>query len=283
MPETIAISGASGHIGGRVAQILAGSGDRRLRLLGRDVSHIAALPDATAARIEFSDPATVADALEGVHTFFFVSATESADRAAQQREVVTAARSVGVQRIVYLSYVGAAPEATFTYARDHYDTEQAVRESGLAFTFLRDNQYQDIIPHLADADGVIAGPAGTGEVAAVLRADVADCAAAVLSSSEYDGDTFDVTGPRAFTLATAAAEMTQILGRPYSFVDQTVEQAYASRAKYHAPQWEVDGWVSTYTAIARGDLEHATDTVLKLTGHPATDFREFLSALAKRH
>ncbi|MGF0316057.1 SDR family oxidoreductase [Nocardia fluminea] len=280
MPETIAISGASGHIGGRVARLLAPSG-ARLRLLGRHVEHIAPIDGATTATIDFGDPATVAAALDGVGTFFFVSATESADRAAQQTAVVNAAKDAGVQRIVYLSFVGAAPDATFTFGRDHWYTEQAIRASGLAFTFLRDNQYQDIIPHFADADGVIEGPAGDGEVAAVTRADVADCAAAVLDSDAHNGKTFDLTGPRAFTLRTATADMTEVLGRPFRYVEQTVEQAYASRAKYNAPTWEVDGWVSTYTSIAQGDLAQVTDAVPHLTGHPATDFREFLATLPK--
>ncbi|MFC9660194.1 SDR family oxidoreductase [Nocardia sp. NPDC127606] len=280
MPETIAISGASGHIGGRVARLLAPS-SARLRLLGRHVEHIAPIDGATTATIDFSDPTTVAAALDGVRTFFFVSATESADRAAQQSAVVNAAKDAGVQRIVYLSFVGAAPDATFTFGRDHWYTEQAIRASGLAFTFLRDNQYQDIIPHFADADGVIEGPAGDGEVAAVTRADVADCAAAVLDSDAHNGKTFDLTGPRAFSLTTAAADMTEVLGRPFRYVEQTVDQAYASRAKYNAPKWEVDGWVSTYTAIAQGDLAQVTDAVPHLTGHPATDFRDFLATLPK--
>ncbi|MEU3011829.1 SDR family oxidoreductase [Nocardia asteroides] len=278
MPETIAISGASGQIGGRVARILAGS-DARLRLLGRHPDRLPSIAGTSAAAIDFADPASVTAALTGVRTFFFVSATESADRAAQQQAVVSAARDAGVERIVYLSFVGAAPDCTFTFGRDHWYTEQAIRRSGLDFTFLRDNQYQDIIPHFADADGVIAGPAGDGKVAAVTRSDVADCAAAVLRSTAHTGDTFDLTGPRAFTLTTAAAEMTRILGRPYRFVDQTVDEAYATRASYQAPQWEVDGWVSTYTAIAQGELAQVSDAVPALTGRQATDFTEYLATL----
>ncbi|WP_280300559.1 NAD(P)H-binding protein [Nocardia neocaledoniensis] len=278
MPDTIAISGASGHIGGRVARALAGTGVS-LRLLGRDPGRLPSLPGATTAVADFADPSTVATALRGVTTFFFVSATETADRAEQQAAVVRAAVDAGVARIVYLSFVGAAPDCTFTFGRDHWHTEQAIRASGSDFTFLRDNEYQDIIPHFADADGVIRGPAGEGKVAAVTRADVADCAAAVLASSDHSGQTFDLTGPRAFTLSDAAADMTRILGRPFRFVDETVDEAYASRASYQAPRWEVDGWVSTYTAIAQGDLETVTDAVATLTGRPATDFADYLATL----
>ncbi|GGK35129.1 SDR family oxidoreductase [Nocardia camponoti] len=278
MSETIAISGASGHIGGHVAKLLAGTGPH-LRLLSRNPDHLVVLPDSTPARVDFADPNSVADALKGVQTFFFVSATESEHRAREQEAVVAAAKSVGVQRIVYLSFVGAAPDATFTFARDHYYTEQAIRAADVDFTFLRDNQYQDVIPHLADGDGVIAGPAADGLVAAVTRTDVADCAAAVLRTTDYSGETFDVTGPRAFTLETAAFELTQFFGRPFRYENQTVDEAYATRAKYNAPKWEVDGWVSTYTAIANGEMAQATDTVTRLTGHLATSFREYLASL----
>ena len=67
------------------------------------------------------------------------------------------------QRIVYTSFLGAGPDATFTFARDHFATEQLIRESGLAYTFLRNSQYLDFVPLLVGEDGVIRGPAGDGE------------------------------------------------------------------------------------------------------------------------
>ncbi|MGW5310658.1 SDR family oxidoreductase [Nocardia thailandica] len=279
MPETIAISGASGHIGGRVARLLGG-GPQRLRLLGRDPARIRPVPGAETAAADFTDAESVRKALDGVDTFFFVSATESAHRASEQEAVTAAAKDAGVERIVYLSFVGAAPDCTFTFGRDHWYTEQAIRGSGLAFTFLRDNQYQDLLPLFAGEHGVIRGPAGTGQVAAVTRADVAAAAAAVLATRDHDGRTFELTGPRAFTLTEAAATMTEVLGRPFSYVAESVQDAYASRAAYGAPRWEVDGWVTSYTAIAQGDLAHVTDDVPALTGRPATDFRDYLTTLS---
>ncbi|WP_405166630.1 SDR family oxidoreductase [Nocardia sp. NBC_01499] len=281
MTGVTAISGASGHIGGQVARVLSGTGIST-RLLGRDPERISPLPAAVPVRIDFADPATVQAALTGVQTFLFVSATESADRAAQQIAVVETARRAGVERIVYLSFVGAAPECTFTFGRDHWYTEQAIRASGMDFTFLRDNQYQDLIPLLADTDGVIRGPAADGAVAAVTRSDVAAAAAAVLTGQGHAAMTYDLTGPRAFTLTEAAEMMTAAHGRQYTYVCESLTESYASRSKYAAPQWELDGWVSSYTAIATGELETVTDSIEQLTGHPATDFRDFLTAPPRR-
>ena len=78
---------------------------------------------------------------------------------------VRAAAEAGAERIVYLSFMGAAADATFTFARDHFRTEQAIRETGIPFTFLRDCIYADYVPLLCGEDGVIRGPAGDGRAA----------------------------------------------------------------------------------------------------------------------
>ena len=126
-------------------------------------------------------------ALQGAHTLFLVPAAEAPDRVDQHRAAVDAAAAAGVQRIVYLSFLRAAPDATFTLARDHWHTEQHVRAAGPAWTFLRMSLYLDFIPSMAGPDGVIRGPAGDGRVAAVLRDDVAAAAAPVLTSEGHDG------------------------------------------------------------------------------------------------
>ena len=156
-------------------------------------------------------------------------------------------------RIVYLSFFNAAPDATFTLARDHWATEEHIRASGVTWTFLRMNLYMDFIPGMA-VDGVIRGPAGDGRVSAILRDDVAAAAVAVLRAPR-DGETFDLTGPSAFSLAEAA----ELLGVEY--VDETDEEAFASRASYGAPDWEVAGWVSSYQAIRDGSLARVSDDV----------------------
>ena len=194
--------------------------------------------------------------------------------------VMEAAQAAGVERIVYTSFCGAAPDATFTFGRDHWHTEQRIEASGLRHTFLRDNFYLDYMPLLAGADGVIRGPAGDGRLAAVARDDVADSAAAVLldGSGAHDGRAYAMTGPAALTLAEVAAELARTTGRQVTYHEETIEEAYESRASYGAPRWEVDGWVSTYSAIAAGDVDEVTDAVERLSGHPATDLPGFLAA-----
>jgi uncharacterized protein YbjT (DUF2867 family) len=112
----------------------------------------------------------------------------------------------------------------------------------------------------------------------VLRDDVADALAAMLTEPGHDGATYELTGPEAITMAEVAGLLTRLSEREVTFEDETLEEAYASREAYGAPAWEVDGWVSTYTAIAAGEFDVVTDHVLRLTGHEPVSVAEFIEA-----
>jgi NAD(P)H dehydrogenase (quinone) len=263
--STLAITGSTGHLGGLVADALS---DLSPRLVVRDPSRVPAIPGSTVATAAYGDLGAGIAALVGVDVLFMVSASESPTRREEHRTFIEAAARAGVGHVVYTSFCGAAPEATFTLARDHHDTEEALRASGLSHTILRDNLYLDLVPHLAGADGVIRGPAGNGRVAAVARADVAAVAAEVLRSpDEHAGQTYDLTGTEAPTLAELAARAGAVLGRTLRFEDETVEDAYASRrAAYDAEDWQLDAWVSTYTAVRDGSFARLSDDVRSITG-----------------
>jgi uncharacterized protein YbjT (DUF2867 family) len=208
-----------------------------------------------------------------------VSASEDRERVKLHTTAVDAAAAAGVERVVYTSFYGAAPDCTFTFGRDHWHTEQALKASGLRCTFLRDNLYIDFAPLLAGADGVIRGPGGNGRAAVVARDDIADAAVAVLLADDparHEGRGYDMTGPEALTLAEVAGELARVAGRPVTYQEETIEEAYASRATYGAPDWEVDGWVTTYVAIANGELEAVGGDVAAVAGHPPMGLDDFL-------
>jgi uncharacterized protein YbjT (DUF2867 family) len=270
----IAVTGATGRLGGLVAALVA---DLSPRLVVRDASRAPAGFDTRVCA--YGDLSSSVSALQGVSVLFMVSASESVDRRLEHRTLVRAAAEAGVHHVVYTSFVGAAPDAAFTLGRDHFDAEQAIRGSGMAHTFLRDNFYLDVLPYFADADGVIRGPAGAGLVAAVARADVADVAAVVLRSpAQHAGATYELTGPEALTFADIAARMSESLWRPVRFLDESVEDAYAwRRAAYGAENWQLDAWVSTYTAVRDGEMAAVTDDVRRLTGHAPRSLEDVLA------
>jgi NAD(P)H dehydrogenase (quinone) len=278
MASSLGITGATGHIGGRVARLLA-DGSRPVRLLVRDLARAPQLPGTDVAVAVYGDPATV-DSLRGLDAVLMVSAHESDDRVAEHRAFVDAAVEAGVRHLVYTSFVGASDRSGFLLGRDHGATEQIIRESGLAFTFLRDNFYAEVFADFGGEERVIRGPAGEGRVAAVSRRDVAEVAAAVLREpGAHAGSTYDLTGPEALTLHEVARVLTEVTGKPHSYVDETMDEARASRASYGAPDWLVDAWISTYTAIRDGELEAVSGDVRRLLGRPATRFADAIAAL----
>lgn len=266
MTPRIAVTGSTGHVGGEVARLLSAAGYEQ-QLIVRDPARAPDLPGASIAQADYSDRERAVEALRGIDVLFMVSGAEAEDRVDQHRTFIDAAAEAGVQHVIYTSFLAAAPDATFTLGRDHWATEEHIRNSGMSYTFLRDNFYLDVLPLFAGNEGVLRGPAGDGRVAAVARTDVARTAVVVLENPHaHLGRTYDLTGPEALSLSEVAATITRVTGRETRYEEETVEEAYASRASYGVPDWQLDAWVSTYTAIASGQLERTTTTVQDLTG-----------------
>ncbi|MDS1269482.1 SDR family oxidoreductase [Lipingzhangella sp. LS1_29] len=285
--RTIGVTGATGAIGGRVAAQLARAGFGQ-RLIVRDLNRAPELPGSTAAMATYGETTAFERAARGVDTLFLVSATESEHRVEDHLSAVDAALAAGVDRIVYLSFLNAGPAATFTFARDHFYTEAHIRASGVRHTFLRPSLYLDLVPHFADSDGVIRGPAGQGRVAWVSRDDVANVAVAVLTGGvEHDERSYAITGPEAVTLSETVSRLSSLSGSVVSYVPETWSEALSWRLASGVPQWQAEGWASSYAAIAAGELDTVSTTVPDLTGYPAQSIEGFMrrhpSALADIH
>lgn len=278
MTAELVVTGSTGRVGGRVARIIASQGVQQ-RLLVRDPARAPDLPGTDVAIASYADGVAVRAGLEGARLVFMVSAAEAPDRVDQHLSFVDAAVAAGVEHLVYTSIAGAASDSVFSLGRDHWATEEHIKASGLAWTFLRDTLYLDFLPEMTGPDGVIRGPAGDGRVSAVAIDDVAAVAAAVLlDPGPHVGATYTLTGPEALSLTEAAEQVTRSTGRTVTFQDESIEEAYAWRAAYDAPGWQVDGWVTTYTSIASGEQSMVTDDVPRITGRPATSLSQLLSA-----
>jgi NAD(P)H dehydrogenase (quinone) len=284
----LAVTGSTGAVGGRVARALAERGVEQ-RLVVRSAERAPRLDRAEVVEAAggYADPEAFGAALAGVETLFLVSAEEAPDRVALHRGAVEAAVAAGVGRIVYTSFLGAAEDSTFLLGRDHHATEEAIRGTGVAHTFLRDSFYADFIPYFAGPDRVFRGPAGDGCLAPVARDDVAAVAVEVLvaaaeagsdPTSDHDGAVYRLTGPEAFDLDTAAARLSGLTGKTYAYVEETIEEAWESRRPSGAPEWMIEGWISTYTAIADGSLDVVTGDVEEVVGRPPSTLEQTIEA-----
>ncbi len=285
--HTIGVTGATGALGGRVAARIARLGLAQ-RLIVRDINRAPEYPESSAAMATYEDTDAFARACRGVDTLFLVSATESENRMETHLSAVDGAVRAGVSRIVYLSFLGAGPASTFTFARTHFFTEAHIRATGVPHTFVRPSLYLDLLPHWVDDQGVVRGPAGEGRVAWVSRDDVADVVTAVLTDpvvvAASEETTYDVTGPEALSVGATVEKLGRLTGRSIRYVPQTWEEALESRGATGAAEWEIEGWASSYSAIAAGELDTVATTVADMTGHPAQSIEGFLrrhpSALA---
>ena len=115
----------------------------------------------------------------------------------------------------------------------------------------------------------------------MARDDIADVAVEALLDPQHEGRAYEVTGREAFTLAEAAEILTRHTGREVRYVEETIEEARASRAPSGAPDWEIEGWVTTYTSIAAGELDVVTDTVARVAGHEPQTLVELLEARSR--
>jgi uncharacterized protein YbjT (DUF2867 family) len=273
----LAITGSTGAVGRRVAQRLAADGVEQ-RLLVRDPATAPELPGATAVGVsDYGNYGEMLNALDRVDTLFLVSFREAEGRLQQHLRAVEAAKEAGVGRVVYLSFLSASPDSMFTLGRQHHATEEHIRDSGLDYTFLRSSFYADFVPYFTRDDGVIRAPAGEGKVSWIARDDIADTVVAALTNDHHVGETLANTGPEALDFNETAAVLSRVTGRDISYVEETEEEAWDSRRPMGAPDWEIEGWVSSYLAVANGELAEVSDTVERLTGHPPVDLETFLS------
>jgi NAD(P)H dehydrogenase (quinone) len=262
--DVILITGASGRLARRTAELLAREG-HRLRLMTRAPQRAPKLTEAETVRGDFAEPATLQDAFAGVSAALVVSASgEPGKRAALHRNAFQAAARAGVGHVVYLSLQGSAPDSKYPFSLDHYLSEQYLFAAGLPCTVLRNSFYIDMFLEKFDAGGVIRGPAQQGRGAFVSREDAARTAAAALL--KQPGGIYDVTGPKALSVAVIASRLSALVGRRLNYEDESADVARARLSRLEPSAWRVDLSIGWFQAIAAGELERASDTVLRFTG-----------------
>ncbi|MBA8826296.1 uncharacterized protein YbjT (DUF2867 family) [Saccharopolyspora lacisalsi] len=277
---TVAVTGATGALGSRIAARLADRGASQL-LVARDPSRLPDLPGAQhRGPATYEDTAAMRTALAGASTLVLISSHPTGKRLEEHASAVQAGMEVGIDRVLYVSLIGAGPTATYRNARDHWLTEQFLDLSGVRHTTFRSGFYASTPAALADEEFVIRGPGGSGpesgRVAFVTHDDIAAAITNVAlgDSTDHDGAVLDVTGPEALTLDEAVPRIATATGRPYRYEAETLEEAFARRWRLGISGEQIEAWISWYQAIAGGELSAVTDVVPRLTGSPATPITE---------
>jgi NAD(P)H dehydrogenase (quinone) len=283
--RTLFVTGASGHLGRRVLELLLEKGVGGIVAGTRTPEKLADLTTrgVTVRRADFEDPEGLAAALAGVDRVLIIS-TDAIDRPgrrlAQHKAAVSAAVSAGVKHAVYTSMPN--PETSpVVFAPDHLGTEQALQASGMSYTILRNCWYTDfLIPTLAPAvaSGTLAAATGQGGAPYVTREDCAQAAAAALASEDKSNRTWNITGPDLLTYADLAKLASELTGRPVTYAPVTADERLAQLISVGTPEPIAKMLVSGQVAIAQGKMGTPTTVVKELTGREPMSVLEFLSA-----
>lgn len=273
----ILVTGATGHLGRAVVQQLLKSGAKgQFAVLARDPAK--ATPYANQGievRIaDFDSPETLATAFAGIDTLLLVS-TLSLDRAAQQKIVVDAAARAGVAHIVYtgLAIRDIGSSAVRNIMLSHFETEDHIRQSGMAYTFVRNTMYADAIPIIAGPDALSKGiflPAGEGRVPYALREELGEAIANVLLQSGHEGRIYNLTAPTAWSYGDIA----QTLGVPYTDIaPYTLHKGLTASG---LPDFMVDLTLGTLQDIRNGQYDIPSDDLTTLLDRPPLGLADLL-------
>ena len=272
----IGITGVTGKLGSYVANLVDQQGISSIHL-ARSPERAKVYASAEIRKMVYANTPEVVEALKGIDVLLMVSARENPERVEEHKSFLDAAKLAGVQHIVYTSFYGADEKATFTLSRDHAQTEAYIKKLGFTYTFLRDNFYLDFFIDIALENGEIRGPAGRGRVSAVARKDTSRVAAEILlNPKEWENQTLNLTGPEDLSMEEIVELLSKETGNAITYVDESVEEAYESRKKWPAQNWEYDAWVSTYTAIKGGEQAGVSTDVKKVLGRPAMNLIDVL-------
>ena len=290
---TILVTGATGHLGRLVIDRLIARG-----AAPADIVAGARTPDKAAdiadegvqvRHLDYSEPASIAAALEGVDRVLLISGSEIGSRVPQHTAVIDAAAAAGVDLLVYTS-CGEADTTDFLLAPEHKATEEAIHASGVPFTVLRNVWYiENYLPNAEQVkeSGVLPGAAGEGRVAAATREDYADAAAVVLLASDadgtptYAGKTFELAG-KALTYPEIATALGAAVGRDVVYKDLPADQYLAGLQAAGLDEGTIGFLTGLDAGIAAGGLDIESPALAELIGHEPTPFAEGIRAgLAK--
>lgn len=279
---TIAITGASGQLGRLVAdQLLVAVDPADVVLLTRSPSNLAEYSDrgATVRAADFTQPEGLVEAFAGVTKLLLISTDAVGARVEGHRAAIAAAVEAGVKHVAYTSVPEPDSDNPAAVAPEHLATETAIRESGVAWTMLRNNIYADMqVPTIeqAAAAGSLFTNLGDGAAAYVTREDCAAVAVGVLTGEGHEFKEYDVTGPEAVTAQDFAAMASEKAGRTVE-VNNVSDEEYASGLiAAGLPEVVVPMVVSFGTSIRAGKLATVSDVVEKIGGRTPTPLSALL-------
>ena len=274
------VTGASGRLGGHAIETLmqkTATADIVAMVRSDEQAAAFAAKGITTRRGDYNDPASLAAAFEGIDRLLLVSGSDIENRMKHHQAAVEQAKTAGVKHIVYTSLLKAG-YSPMPLAADHKATEALIAESGLSATILRNGWYSENMLMSLEQDlnmGQHFGAAGDGRFSFASRNDLAE-AAAIAVLGGYDGQTLELAGDEALTLADYAAILSEVSGKPVTYVDMPQQAYHDALVGAGLPEMFAGLLASTDALAAQGALFDDSKTLSRMLGRPTTPMADVL-------
>jgi uncharacterized protein YbjT (DUF2867 family) len=270
----ILVTGATGNVGRELVRTLVERGEPVRALIRREADRARLAPGVDAAVGDLDRPDSLTDAVEGVRAAHLLSGY------ADMPGLLKRLRQAGAERVT-LQSSSAVPTGDMTnaVARYHIESEAAVRDSGLAWTFLQPNSFMSNtlqwVPQLRAGD-VIRAPFADVPIATIDPLDIAAVAADALTTAAHEGRSYRLSGPESLRPPDRVAILATVLDRDLRFAPQSNEEARAEMSAA-MPEQYVDAFFSFFVD---GTVDESTvlPTVREVLGREPRTFEQWARA-----
>src|SRR5215472_14627222 len=275
----ILVTGATGQNGSEVVRRLSARGVP-VRALVRSTAKaagLAALPHVEMVEGDMLRSETLSDGLRGVDRALLIS---SADPAMLEVQVnfIEAARNAGVRHVVKLSGIMPELDSSFRFARMHGEIERRLEVSGMAYTHLRAVEFMQAyfrqVPALVH-QGALFLPMEEAKIASIDIGDVAEVAAAILTSGGHEGKVYPLTGPEALSMAEVAERLSAVLGKRIRYVNVAPEEARQANLSRGMPPYLADALFELFAERRKGKESQVSPVIPEVFGWQPTSFEAF--------
>ena len=273
----ILITGATGHIGSELIAALLPAQAGHIRVLTRNPD--AVFPDGTQKVVADLGDSDLAPVLDGVHAVFLL--TDGLNIAAHDHRLIAAAQQAGVERIVKLSVRSVGHDATDPITTWHRAGEEAIRDSGIGWTFLRPTALMsnalNWAPMIA-TDQVVHAPFAAGRAAVVDPADIAAVAAASLTDDGHNHRVYELTGPEPLSPTDQVAILSQVLDRDLRYAETDPADTLAQMVSYGMPEELAHAIIEMFRSTLEPYNSEPTGDITTVTSRPARSFTDWAQA-----
>ena len=281
---SIAVTGASGKLGGATIRFLLERqvAPNSIVAVVRDPTKVAELAarGVQVRRGDYTDPKSLESAFRGADKLLFISTSVlGEERMLHHRNIVNAARAAAVGHIFYTSVIKPSADAKFAASPGHFHTEALIRESGIPYTFFRNNLYLDLVPLMfgeALQTGTLVHNGGDGRVGFVAREDIAYALAAALTKGEHKNREYPITAVTPYSLSDVANALSKAGGKSVTYKALPTEEFHKMLEAKGVPAPIIGMSVGIGEAIRAGEFDAGSTELQRLMGRAPVTLEAFL-------